>query len=309
MPYCDFSAHPWDVWDEWLRTSFGTGSAQISPNPPPTTAPLAVLRDYKLDSKWPKLGPMFNPSVFVWDGVPWAIVRTQIGGHTRNLIGPLAGWPNGADELRSTLVTQTGFEDCRGIVVDGKLVVIASVAMRKVTSGVPAIRIGVCDAERDGRGRINVVRARVIESPRLEKNWMPAATPAGLRLVYSVAPLTVVDPSKNLTDRDIARLEVPKMYRGSSQVIPWRGQWLAIVHQVHWVKGAAKPIYLHRFVAFDPEFRRLRVGGLWHFRQPGVEFCAGLAEHGGRLYISYGVRDEEAWIAEVDPARVDVRRV
>jgi hypothetical protein len=64
--------------------------------------------------------------------------------------------------------------------------------------------------------------------------------------------------------------------------------------------------YWHRFVWFDAENVLRGVSRRFYFQQKGVEFAAGLAWHpdGGRLLISYGVDDSEAWIATVDAGDV-----
>ncbi len=96
-------------------------------------------------------------------------------------------------------------------------------------------------------------------------------------------------------------------FRGGSQVIAFDGGWLALVHQTRVRDGQRQ--YRHRFVWFDEELKLRGVGRQFFFRKHGVEFAAGLAWHpdGKRLVISYGVGDNEAWIATVDGD--DVRRV
>jgi hypothetical protein len=286
-----------------MTTTLGSGEMRVSNDPPPATEPLPVLRAVQLENRWPQFGPLFNPSVFIRAGAPWVIARTQIDKFTRNLIGPLDGWPHDASELRDNRHTVSGFEDCRAVVIDGVIKIVASVISRRVTSGIPPIRIALADVVED-RGRLTIGTARIVESKNPEKNWMPVVTTAGLRLIYSVDPLTVLDPN-NLPLALVSKLPVPRTYRGSSQLVAWRNGWLAIIHQTYQRANAPKPVYLHRFVTFDREIESRKISPPFHFHAQGVEFCAGLAERAGKLLVSYGVNDKEAWVAEVDPAVVD----
>jgi hypothetical protein len=151
----------------------------------------------------------------------------------------------------------------------------------------------------------DVARAyvQVTETPgRAEKNWMPVILPNGkLRWIYSVDPTVVRAPgetkpvSESLPCRPLGDLH------GSSQLVEVLGGYLAVVHET--IILQARRVYVHMFVAFD---RNLKVAGIsspFYFRRIGVEFCAGMARHPrhpDRLVLSFGVHDEEAWLAEVD---------
>lgn len=131
-----------------------------------------------------------------------------------------------------------------------------------------------------------------------EKNWMPM--PGG-GFMYKVGhvvdrngvTVTVTDPPFHTAD-----------LRGGSQLILFRGGYLALVHEAHIFDG--KRVYSHRFVFFDAEGRPMYLSMPFFFQDRQIEFAAGLCWHpdGRRLIMSYGVRDHEAWLATVDATEV-----
>jgi len=85
-------------------------------------------------------------------------------------------------------------------------------------------------------------------------------------------------------------------------LVPFEGGWLALVHEVRVMRDSGHRHYRHRFVWFDQAIRLRGVSRAFFFQNRGVEFAAGLAWHPDdkRLLISYGVDDQEAWVAAVD---------
>lgn len=139
---------------------------------------------------------------------------------------------------------------------------------------------------------------------RPEKNWMPIVGEAH-RWVYSCEPIRVVDAAGETT-----LLEEPEIvcdtFRGGSQLVPFNGGYLCVIHEVQFKARENRRIYFHRFVWFDAELRIKRVSLPYFFGALGIEFCAGLAWHpdGERLLVSYGVEDREAWIAAFSAAEI-----
>jgi hypothetical protein len=95
-------------------------------------------------------------------------------------------------------------------------------------------------------------------------------------------------------------------FRGGSQVIPFGGGWLALIHEMQWRAAVRRRFYQHRLVWFDDQGVLRGVSRQFYFRAKGIEFAAGLAWHpdGKWLLISYSVADSEAWIASVEAAEV-----
>ncbi len=113
--------------------------------------------------------------------------------------------------------------------------------------------------------------------------------------------------------------------RGGSQLVEYDDGYIAVVHEVFhppyvdvgWnpLLGGFPPkapggqksqvVYLHRFAVFDRDLMSVRLGRHFYFNRVGIEFCAGLTRWRGRLVVSYGVTDNEAWLIQVSKAAVD----
>jgi GT2 family glycosyltransferase len=158
-----------------------------------------------------------------------------------------------------------------------------------------------------------------------EKNWMPWVLDNELNLVYSTRPLEIYRYTPNGLIRVHGGMAAPKnsgtMMSGSSQVIPWGDDYLAITHQRNRAPLASR--LMQKYVTRDPDYQRKKVlfthhmllldrhfnikaqSKAFHFETEGIEFCAGLASHDERVLISYGVMDEKARLLELDPSHVD----
>jgi glycosyltransferase involved in cell wall biosynthesis len=133
-----------------------------------------------------------------------------------------------------------------------------------------------------------------------EKNWMPMPSrPSGPpRFMYRCNSTVELGRPSTVTRTDTP-FYVDEI-SGSSQLVPFKNGYLAVVHEAA-AGPDGKRTYWHRFAWFtlQGELHRLSKPFVFFARQ--IEFCAGLALHpdGRRLLISFGVRDEEAWVATV----------
>lgn len=134
-----------------------------------------------------------------------------------------------------------------------------------------------------------------------EKNWMPITVDRGVsngpHFMYRLGH--VIDTlgctvSIHRPDYDVGQVN------GGSQVIRFGSEYLAVVHEAFYMEGGQR-YYVHRFAQLDREFKLLKLSKPFVFFDRQIEFAAGLAWHPdhGRLMISFGVRDREAWIATV----------
>jgi glycosyltransferase involved in cell wall biosynthesis len=130
-----------------------------------------------------------------------------------------------------------------------------------------------------------------------EKNWMPWIKDGAIRFAYHVNE--VVDDYGRLVSKMPLAFSADQ-FRGGSQVIPFHGGWLALIHEAGQLDN--KRYYQHRFVWFcyNGLIQYVSLPFVFHAKQ--IEFAAGLAWHPDekRLVISYGVADKEAWVATVD---------
>jgi hypothetical protein len=99
----------------------------------------------------------------------------------------------------------------------------------------------------------------------------------------------------------IPKLELPD-FRGGSQIIPWHGRYVGVVHECDLTKnrmGQKDATYRHRFVVYDRDLKLIRVGDSFSFMGGRVEFCCGLAEYEGDLLLSFGFQDNCAFLLRV----------
>ena len=201
-----------------------------------------------------------------------------------------------------------GLEDCRLRHTQTGIGVSATIRDAAPFDG----RCRICTVDLDiATGRLsNLLVLDGVGAQEHEKNWMPilgrggwlyACTHGGH--VVTVDEHPDVPGAWQMVQRS-ASPPIVKRFRGGSQLVPWRGGWLAVVHEVtHLEQGRA---YEHRFVWFNERLEIDRVSPWFAFRETkAIEFAAGLAIHAGRVVVSYGVRDAEAWLCSITEDDVD----
>ena len=257
----------------------------------------------------------FNPSVVIQDSVPLFNVRSSnylIDENGRYVIPPedgetirtrnllydgLVAMPIYATYPRSAFPVD-GLEDVRLNVIDGKLIASATVRDYADQDGTCRIAYGtVAD------GWIHDLTCHDTENGVHEKNWMPILGQD--RWLYSCSArghvALVHDAGDEWRVEAYAKSPpVARAFRGGSQVVPIGGpDWLAVVHEVAVVNG--RRVYEHRFVMFDETDWSIRaVSEPFAFRETRtIEFAAGLAVNDRKAIVTFGVRDAEAWVAEI----------
>jgi hypothetical protein len=138
-----------------------------------------------------------------------------------------------------------------------------------------------------------------------QKNWVPLVRGDELLFVYAADP-TVILRCDDTSIEEIAS-SVPAAaldhLRGGSQALRIPGGWLYVAHEAV-VHDDYHRVYMHRFVGLDEELRVVSLSDPFFFVRRSVEFCAGLARHGGKLVASFGVDDRRACLAWLDEAAV-----
>lgn len=140
---------------------------------------------------------------------------------------------------------------------------------------------------------------QVLHSPHgrpMEKNWMPCIRGDYLWMVYSHHPVEVYQFSP---PRRMFTGEFPVLagWSGGSQIIPFEGGFIGVVHQRR--KRKNRVYYVHRLVRYGFHLEPLHAGREFYFRGEQVEFCSGLARHDGGYVMSFGVKDREAWLVSL----------
>ena len=133
-----------------------------------------------------------------------------------------------------------------------------------------------------------------------EKNWMPFVDKDELNFIYKCDPMTMLD-SDARTLSSFTPTRDASTFRGGSQLIPFVGGWLGIIHEVT-CKQYETRSYHHRFVWFDMQHCLRCISLPFYFQRKGIEYAAGIAWHPDekRVIISYSVADKESWLATLD---------
>ena len=271
----------------------------------------------------------FNPTIIAHDNGYLAIVRSSNYSivDSRYVIPPADG-----DRIRTINVLATlnhdlavvsqsaipqpiyptsdypvdGFEDCRLNAIGSELVVSATVRNWGGRDGTCRIATATLLPH-----AANLIDAAMIDEPlkgQHEKNWMPVSgTAAFLYSCWDDGHVATVwrDGWKWVIEHHAESPALARGWRGGSQLVDiGDGRWLALVHEV--ADDTAGRIYEHRFVLFDDEgWRIIGWSPAFAFRETrAIEFAAGLARRGDQLVATFGVRDAEAWMAEMSLAEV-----
>lgn len=149
-----------------------------------------------------------------------------------------------------------------------------------------------------------------------EKNWMPIQD-MPFHYVQLANPTTVVrvDPKTGQTTKVVEKERVSglpderfDLLRGSSQVIPWRGGHIAIVHTCElWLTAANRKYarYYHLFIEWDADWNIKRVSPVFSFADYAIEFTCGLEYKDGKFYIPFAIEDNFSFLMEVDENIID----
>ena len=102
-----------------------------------------------------------------------------------------------------------------------------------------------------------------------------------------------------------------KEYRGSAGPVPWScsaapaEKYLAVIHKVY--IGSEGRRYYHRFITLNEDFSPSRVSCFVRMTQERVEYWSGMCNSiaGDSYMITYGIKDSEAYIAEMTTAAIE----
>jgi hypothetical protein len=309
------SKAPTDRTSEWHMLAHETAVPEVQPLP-------AALHRITLRSD----GAQHNPSLCMVNGELRAVVRVLHGIKTTNYVGRITSdWQLTDTRLmicHEAVGHKGQIEDLRLFMWQGRPWAIAAAH----PGVVPATNIRQALLELSDDGAV-ILKTHVQPAGRNEKNWMPAVSDRDdtLKFIYSTHPLIVfnVDKIGRASPGATSVAQVTGHIRGGSQLVPWgTDEWLSIVHQVHrpkrmaegqnpllssfWpaivvdpVAGTAPVVYLHRFAIFDKALSGVRLSKPFYFIRLGVEFCCGLVRFQDRYVASFGVADNEAWLAEI----------
>ncbi len=202
-----------------------------------------------------------------------------------------------------------GLEDARLVRWDGHLY---GIGVRRDTTTNGQGRMEFSELELSGDAVKEIGRYR-IEHPvdpnwYCEKNWMPVLD-MPYHFIQWTNPAVLVKADlmslKSHRAHEVKESDkVPNLpfLRGGSQVIPWRGYYLCIVHECNLLKNRIEQkdaVYMHHFVVYDRDWSIVQIGAPFSFMDGNIEFCCGLAEQERDLLITFGFQDNAAFILRV----------
>ena len=241
----------------------------------------------------------FNPSVTVWHGQLMIAIRVChprlwiAGGGRANVIGRIS---ETFELTECAPMAGVDYEDLRLIAwPDGQLGAIGGFAVPGKDAVLSILKFG-------GDGSLHT--AKMQTGSRTEKNWMPCVMPDGhVKFIYRCQPLVVmaydedkglVSPSPGIAAKNAgSQPRVGDGPRGSSQLIPYEGGYIACIHE----RPTNDIIYYHRLVRFNADLTICVVGKQFVFEHFGIEFCCGLAHWNGKWIFSYGYEDKACRLA------------
>lgn len=198
-----------------------------------------------------------------------------------------------------------GLEDARIFRWDNKLYLSG---VRRDTTPHGQGRMELCEINVNDNSVVEISRVR-IEPPvdsYCEKNWMPIMDMpfhyvkwSNPTEVVKCDPITGVAETVFLTKRAPINAD----FRGGSQVIRFRGFYMAVVHEVNLFKsevGRKDGLYRHRFLIWDDQFNLIKFSPMFAFMDAHVEFAVGMAEHKDYVLISFGFQDNAAYVMKID---------
>jgi len=130
-----------------------------------------------------------------------------------------------------------------------------------------------------------------------EKNWMPFIKDNKLLLVYSLSPLTILEPDLKTGICKIYKYDSKINYseiRGGSQGILLDDYYYFIIHNVRIHNNVRH--YLHRIIKLNQNLELVSISKSFYFIELGIEFVAGLCSYNNDVKISFGKHDNEAYI-------------
>ena len=198
-----------------------------------------------------------------------------------------------------------GLEDARIFRWDKKLY-LSGVRRDTTKIGQGRMELSEIVVDNDTVKEISRVRIEPPKDSYCEKNWMPIMDMPFHYIKWSNPTEVVkVDPTTGVATTAFLTERIPLNgdFRGGSQLVRFRGYYLAVVHEVNLFKsevGRKDGVYRHRFLLWDDKFNLIAYSRDFAFMDAHVEFAVGMAQQGTDMLISFGFQDNAAYILRMD---------
>ena len=137
-----------------------------------------------------------------------------------------------------------------------------------------------------------------------QKNWLGFYHGGEFLYVYSWSPYKVCNKSGTIVAEFSYGAYSLENYRGSANPVEWSSLsfpdelYLCVIHKVQ--SSADGRRYYHRFITLDKHLKPSRVSHFLRLTTERIEYwsCMCLSIEKDSYWVSYGVKDSEAWLAE-----------
>lgn len=199
-----------------------------------------------------------------------------------------------------------GLEDARLFRWNDKLY-ISGVRRDTTTNGQGRMELSEIVKENNSIKEISRVRIQPPKDPNsyCEKNWMPVLDmPYHYVKWTNPTELVRVDATtgQSFTEHLGNPVQMPRDVRGGTQVISWRGYYLALTHEVDLFKsevGRKDGVYRHRFIVWDKNWNIVKYTTDFSIMNAHVEFAVGMTVYKNDVLISFGFQDNAAYILRI----------
>jgi tetratricopeptide (TPR) repeat protein len=215
-----------------------------------------------------------------------------------------AGEPRARIEIKEphdrprTAARIRGFEDCRLFWWRGAWHVIACVVDATAEE---SFQMSIARIDGDRFTDFHLLLGP--ERGRHEKNWMPFVVGDRLLLVYGCHPFVVLEWDPDVLElHEVQRIATPAPMaglRGGSQGLPVDDGYVFVLHEMRAPPSELRRLYVHRLLKINSALEPVGLSKPFVFQRYGIEFCAGIADAGEDLLLSYGLQDSSAWLTMV----------
>lgn len=161
---------------------------------------------------------------------------------------------------------------------------------------------------------ISPTKARMLEiynitDHPIEKNWMVASSNDHFDFIYDSVS-TVKDGL--IHNRRAVSPEINGLRGGPNLIELEGGTYLSVGHHTEFIrsgtyfdsssfsiKRSLHRNYSHRFVLYSKNGTIIKISDKFCFVSSGIEFACGLAIKDGYVYVSYGKKDAQSWVAKI----------
>jgi hypothetical protein len=205
-----------------------------------------------------------------------------------------------------------GLEDCRMIKWDNKYYLSG---VRRDVDTIGTGRMELSEIEISENSVIEISRYRipapVPNESYCEKNWMPILDKPYHYIKWS-NPTEVVKINIDEIFTETIHLKNERTFpydpRGGSQVIPFKGGYLALTHITHLYRTESdrkNATYRHQFIIWDENFNIVNTSKIFDFMSNKIEFSCGLAKYEQDYLITFGVQDNSSFILKLSETTLE----